>query len=82
MEEIIMNENVVDEAMEAIPENTGVSFGKIGFAILAVGAVAALGYKGYKLIKEKKARKMREAECVATGNVIDFEPDNNDESEE
>lgn len=79
--EIIMNENVVDEVMEAIPEKGGVSFGKIGFAILAAGAAAALGYKCYKLVKEKKARKIREAECAATANVVDFEPDH-EESEE
>jgi hypothetical protein len=79
--EIIMNENVVDEVMEVIPENTGVNFGKVAFGVLAAGAVVALGYKCYKLIKEKKAKKAQEAECVVTGDVIDFEPDH-EESEE
>lgn len=71
--EIIMDENVVDEVMEVIPENTGVNFGKIGLGILAVGAIAALGYKAYKLIKAKKAAKAQEAECVATVEAGDFE---------
>ena len=71
--EIIMDETVVDEVMEVIPENTGVNFAKVGFGILVVGAAIALGYKGYKLIKEKKARKMQETDCVATVEAEDFE---------
>lgn len=71
--EIIMDETVMDEVIEVIPEKTGVSFGKIGIAVLAAGAVVALGYKAYKLIKEKKARDIRDAECVATVEANDFE---------
>lgn len=72
--EIIMNEDVVNEAMEAIPENAGVNLAAIGVGVLVAGAVAALGYKIYKLVKEKKAREAREADCVATVDPInDFD---------
>ena len=71
--EIIMDEIVMDEVIEVIPEKTGVNFGKVGFVILAAGATAALGYKVYKLIKAKKAAKAQETECVATEEAFDFE---------
>lgn len=71
--EIIMDENIMDEVIEVIPEKTGVNFGKVGFAILAVGAVAALTYKGYKLIKAKKTAKTQEAEYNDVVYAEDFE---------
>ena len=73
-QEIIMeNVDVVEDIIEVVPENNGVSFGKVAFGVLVAGAVAALGYKAYKLIKEKKARKLMEAECAATVEAEDFE---------
>lgn len=75
--EIIINEEVMDEVMEVIPEKAGANFGKIGFVVLAAGAVAALGYKVYKIVKEKKAQKAQTSEPAA--QVIDFEPEESDE---
>lgn len=79
-QEIIMeNMDVVEDIIEVVPENNGVSFGKVAVGVLVAGAVVALGYKAYKLIKEKKARKIAEAECVATVESGDFEDEESDE---
>lgn len=55
--EVIMNEEVMEQAVEAVAEPSGINFGKIGFGILAAGAAVALGYKIYKIVKAKKAEK-------------------------
>lgn len=74
--EIMMeNLDVVEEAIELVPEKPGVRFGKIGFGILVAGAVAALGYKCYKLIKAKKTKGSQEVENLATAEPYDFEDD-------
>lgn len=57
----IMNEEIMEQAVEAVNGNSGVNFGKIGFGVLAVGAAIALGYKVVKIVKEKKAQKAQEA---------------------
>lgn len=55
--EIIMNEEVMEQAVEAVAEPSGINFGKIGFGVLVAGAAVALGYKIYKIVKAKKAEK-------------------------
>ena len=78
-EEIIMNEEVMEQAAEAVTENSGVNFGKIGFGVLVAGAVVALGYKCYKVIKAKKAQKDQEAGEVTQDFEDDFEDEESEE---
>lgn len=62
--ENIMNEEVMEQAVEAVAEPSGINFGKIGFGILAAGAAVALGYKIYKVIKAKKEKEALAVEAA------------------
>lgn len=78
--EIIMNEEVMEQAVEAVAEPSGINFGKIGFGVLAAGAAVALGYKIYKIVKAKKAEKeimsMQGAESAYAEDFEDEESEN------
>lgn len=77
--EIIMNEEVMEQAVEVVTEPSGINFGKIGFGILAAGAVVALGYNIYKVVKAKKAQKILEAGYVGDVECDDFEGEESEE---
>lgn len=77
--EIIMNEEVMEQAVEAVAEPSGINFGKIGFGVLAAGAVVALGYKIYKVVKAKKAKEILEAGYVGDVESEDFEDEESEE---
>ena len=71
--EIIINEEVMEEVIDLVPEKPGVNFGKIGFGILVAGAVAALGYKAFKLVQAKKSKGSQEVEEPVLAVDQDFD---------
>lgn len=78
--EIIMNEEVMEQAVEAVAEPSGINFGKIGFGVLAAGAAIALGYKIYKVVKAKKEEKEAlAADETAPAWEEDFEDEESEE---
>lgn len=76
MENIVMNEEVIEQAMEVVSATPKVSWKAFGKGAVVVGAVGALGYGIYKAVdflKSKKAAKEEPTMSIDNTNVVDGE---------
>lgn len=76
MENIIMNEEVIEQAMEVVSATPKVSWKAFGKGALVVSAIGAAGYGIYKAVdflKNKKAAKEEPTMTIDNTKIVDGE---------